>query len=158
MIEEEDEAVKQNKKHLDLFHKLYPEYELEELEIFANYQLLHEAEAFKIYQNTLLEKRLKMTVIFQRHKYTREQVLSMLSKPETSHIYNDNIESSQLKTFIPSENSALMYQVNKAYNRLYRARDFVFIRHVFNNNNKVYMIDKSIENANYPPFLTIVRG
>lgn len=51
-----------------------------------------------------------------------------------------------------------MYQVNKAYNRLYRGRDFVFIRHVFNNKSNVYMIDKSIENANYPPFLTIVRG
>lgn len=51
-----------------------------------------------------------------------------------------------------------MYQVNKPYNRLYRGRDFVFIRHVFNNRNKVYMIDKSVENPNYPPFLTIVRG
>jgi hypothetical protein len=85
-----------------------------------------------------------MAVTFDRNKYSREQILSMLSKPETSHIYNDNIDSSQLKTFIPSENSALMYQVNKANTRLYRARDFVFIRHVFNNNNKVYMIDKSI--------------
>ena len=37
-----------------------------------------------------------------------------------------------------------MYQLNKAYNRLYRARDFVFIRHVFSVGNKVYMIDKSI--------------
>ena len=51
-----------------------------------------------------------------------------------------------------------MYQLNKAYNRLYRARDFVFIRHVFSVGNKVYMIDKSIEYGNIPPFLTIVRG
>ena len=64
----------------------------------------------------------------------------------------------QLKTFIHSENSAVMYQLNKPYNRLYRARDFVFIRHVFSSNEKVYMVDKSIEHVNYPPFLTIVRG
>ncbi len=51
-----------------------------------------------------------------------------------------------------------MYLVNKPYNRLYRARDFVFIRHVFSEGNKLYMIDKSIENTNYPPFMTIVRG
>jgi hypothetical protein len=82
----------------------------------------------------------------------------MLSKPETAHIFNDNIESVQLKTFIPSENSAVMYQLNKAYNRLYRPRDFVFIRHVFSYGEKVYMVDKSIENVNYPPFLTIIRA
>lgn len=51
-----------------------------------------------------------------------------------------------------------MYQVNKPFNRLYRSRDFVFIRHVFSNGNKLYMIDKSIQNSNYPPFMTIVRG
>ena len=51
-----------------------------------------------------------------------------------------------------------MYQLNKAYNRLYRARDFVFIRHAFRVGDTVYMVDKSIEYANYPPFLTIVRG
>jgi len=51
-----------------------------------------------------------------------------------------------------------MYQLNKPYNRLYLAREFVFIRHVFSSGNKVYMIAKSIENANYPPFMTIVRG
>ncbi len=99
-----------------------------------------------------------MLIVFDKLSYNREQILSMLSKPETSHLYNDNIESAQLKTFIHSENSALMYQVNKAYNRLYRARDFVFIRHVFNQRQTVYMIDKSIENVNYPPFMTIVRG
>ena len=50
----------------------------------------------------------------------------------------------QLKTFIPSENSAVMYQLNKAYNRLYRARDYVFLRHAFSVGRTVYMVDKSI--------------
>ena len=99
-----------------------------------------------------------MLAVFEKDKFSREQILSMLSKPETAGQFNENIESVQLKTFIPSENSALMYQLNKAYNRLYRPRDFVFIRHVFSYGEKVYMVDKSIENANYPPFLTIVRG
>ena len=119
---------------------------------------MHDTAKFKIYQHTILEKRVKLMVLFDKERYNREQVLSMLSKPETAHEFNDNIESVQLKTFIPSENSAVMYQLNKAYNRLYRARDYVFIRHVFSYGDKVYMIDKSIENANYPPFMTIVRG
>ena len=99
-----------------------------------------------------------MIAIFDKKKYNKEAVLSMLSKPETAQVFNENIEDVQLKTFIPSENSAVMYQLNRAYNRLYRARDFVFIRHVFSLGKTVYMVDKSIEHANYPPFLTIVRG
>ena len=53
----------------------------------------------------------------------------------------------------------MMYMKVKAYNRLYRPRDFVFLRHVFKTgDNTLYMVDKSIENINYPPFTTIVRG
>ena len=51
-----------------------------------------------------------------------------------------------------------MYMKLKPYNRLYRSRDFVFLRHVFRDHNTHFMIDKSIENINYPPFTTIVRG
>jgi hypothetical protein len=42
--------------------------------------------------------------------------------------------------------------------KIYRARDFVFMRHVFKMNGNLYILDKSIENASYPPFMTIVRG
>lgn len=64
----------------------------------------------------------------------------------------------QIKTMIASQNSALVYLVLKAYNKLYRPRDFIFIRHVFKNNGILYMVDKSMDNINYPPFMTIVRG
>ena len=59
---------------------------------------------------------------------------------------------------ISSENSAIMYQKNKAFNKLYRCRDYVFLRHVFKLKNGLFIIDKSIENANIPPFTTMVRG
>ena len=53
----------------------------------------------------------------------------------------------------------MMYMKLKAYNRLYRPRDFVFLRHVFKtSDNTLLMVDKSIDNINYPPFTTIVRG
>lgn len=122
-----------------------------------NYEMLQEEPGFKIYQHRLLEKRLKMVVQFSS-TYDKQQILSLIAKPEATKAVNENIQEVQVKTNIPSENSALMYQVLKPYNRLYRPRDFVFIRHVFSQGRSLYMVDKSIENANYPPFMTIVRG
>lgn len=63
-----------------------------------------------------------------------------------------------IKTLVKSENSAMMYLKQKAFSKFYRARDFVFLRHAFTSNGNAYMIDKSIEDINYPPFTTIVRG
>lgn len=63
-----------------------------------------------------------------------------------------------IKNILKSENVSIVYQKNKAMSKIYRGRDFIFIRHVFKMNNNLYIIDKSIENASYPPFLTIVRG
>lgn len=52
-----------------------------------------------------------------------------------------------------------MYMVLKVFNRIYRPRDFIFIRHAFKiGSNSFYIADKSIENSNYPPFITVVRG
>jgi len=51
-----------------------------------------------------------------------------------------------------------MYRNLKAYNKFYRARDFIFIRHGFSHKNMVYLIDKTIDNINFPPFMTLVRG
>jgi hypothetical protein len=46
----------------------------------------------------------------------------------------------------------------KAYNKLYRPRDFILLRHAFKIHDNVYLLDKSIEDLSYPPFTTIVRG
>lgn len=51
-----------------------------------------------------------------------------------------------------------MYQTLKAYNKFYRMRDFVFVRHAFAHNGNFYLVDKSIDNINFPPFMTLVRG
>lgn len=32
------------------------------------------------------------------------------------------------------------------------------VRHTFMHNDSVFMVDKSIDNMNYPPFITLVRG
>ena len=64
----------------------------------------------------------------------------------------------KIKTLISSENSAIIYQKNKPYSKLYRARDFVFVRHAFRKDKDFYFADRKIQNSNIPPFMTIVRG
>lgn len=52
----------------------------------------------------------------------------------------------------------MVYLKIKSYNKVYRPRDFIILRHAFSTHDTLYMIDKSIENVSYPPFTTIVRG
>lgn len=46
----------------------------------------------------------------------------------------------------------------KNYSAIYRGRDFLYLRHAFRKGKNLYIVDKSIENIDYPPFVTIVRG
>ena len=46
----------------------------------------------------------------------------------------------------------------KNYSAIYRGRDFLFLRHAFKKGDNLYLVDKSIESIDYPPFMTIVRG
>lgn len=41
---------------------------------------------------------------------------------------------------------------------MYRSRDYVYLRHAFINNQKYYLVDKSIEYDNLPASLSVVRG
>lgn len=77
---------------------------------------------------------------------------------QTFKNWNTEVEEIAVKTLIASENTAIMYMKIKSYSRIYRARDFLFLRHAFRKDNEIYVVDNSIENVNYPPFYTIVRG
>lgn len=82
----------------------------------------------------------------------------MVSEPRFATQINENIEEQTTKTLLRSENSAILYQTLKAYNKFYRMRDFVFVRHAFIHNGNFYIVDKSLDNINFPPFMTLVRG
>lgn len=77
---------------------------------------------------------------------------------DTYSKWNTTIADVNIKNLIRSENTAIIYQKHKPYSRIYLARDFVFLRHVFKKDNNLYMVDKSLENSNCPPFTTIQRG
>ena len=91
-------------------------------------------------------------------KIHQKNVFCLLSEPRHATSINDNIEEQSIKTLLKSENSAIMYQTLKAYNKFYRLRDFVFVRHAFAHQGNFFLVDKSIDNINFPPFMTLVRG
>lgn len=85
-------------------------------------------------------------------------VFQTLTRVENYKEWNNGIEQVMIKNILKSENVAIIYQKHKAMSKIYRARDFVLMRHVFQFDGNLYFVDKSIQNATYPPFLTIVRG
>lgn len=85
-------------------------------------------------------------------------IFQTLTRVENYTKWNPAVEEALIKSILRTENVAILYQKHKAMNKVYRARDFVFMRHTFKMDNNLYFLDKSIENASYPPFLTIVRG
>jgi hypothetical protein len=87
-----------------------------------------------------------------------ERVFDPIVHINTYLKWNAAIEEVSIKNLIRSENTAIIYQKHKAYSKIYRPRDFVYLRHVFKKDNNMYVVDKSLDNANYPPFMTIVRG
>ncbi len=50
---------------------------------------------------------------------------------EEVKLWNNDIDMFSIKTKISSENSALIYQKDKAQGLLYRERDYLYVRHCF---------------------------
>ena len=59
---------------------------------------------------------------------------------------------------ISSENSCIGYLKLKALSEWYRERDYVFLMHLFKFKHGYYLVGKSIENTNFVPFQSIIRG
>ena len=86
----------------------------------------------KIYQNSTLQKRLKMVLTFSKGQYYNvETILSIISKGKNLRYYNDNVNRIRVENKISSDNSALVYMVLKPFSRHHRERDFLFLRHIF---------------------------
>lgn len=63
---------------------------------------------------------------------------------QTFKVWNTEVDEVAVKTLISSENTAIVYLKIKAYSRIYRARDFIFLRHAFRKDGDIFVIDKSI--------------
>lgn len=92
--------------------------------------------------------------------HSKTKIFNAISS--NSKLWNSEVDVFQIKTKISVENSALIYQKNKALGFLYRERDFLFLRHCFSKiidkHQATFIIDKSIDSVNHPPFMTVSRG
>lgn len=66
--------------------------------------------------------------------------------------WHPEIDEGQIKLKISSENSCITYLKTKAFSQWYRDRDYLLLTHMFRMQNAYYIVEKSIENANYIPF------
>lgn len=131
-----------------------PEYELEDLEDERNFRVVKTLGRFRILQsNKPLLYRMSGIVTAKQ-----QDVLAAILDCHRYRLWNEEIELADIKIRITSENSAIVYQKHKPYSKFYKARDYLYLRHVFSSNDQFYIIDKSIENSNYPPFSNIIRG
>ena len=72
--------------------------------------------------------------------------------------WNHNVSEAEAKHLFASENLKIIYQKNKSHGTFWKSRDFVYLRHVFKYKGNLYIIDKSITNDSYPPYVTTTRG
>jgi hypothetical protein len=123
-------------------------------------EMIHVEDNIRIMLDTAEKNKYKMVMEFTNPSPNScEFIFTAICNPEFELAYNDNIAETSVKTLVASENSAIMYMTLKPFSRIYRARDFVFIRHAFcSGKDALYIADKNIENTNFPPFITIVRG
>lgn len=82
-----------------------------------------------------------------------------LLDPQSVTTLNATIQKSDIKSVIYSENATINIEEHAPYNRLFRPRDFSFIRYVIKSiDNEFFMIDKSIEQDMLLPRKNMVRG
>ena len=58
--------------------------------------------------------------------------------------WHDQVTEGDVKMKLSSDNTIIGYQKHQAYSHWYRERDFLFVRHLFKNNDYYYLVDKSI--------------
>ena len=112
-------------------------------------------EHHRLLQDTLNTHHFK---VFLTIPYTAEKVFSCMTNPEDFKRINREVEEFSIKNLIRGENTTVLYMNLRKQSALYRERDFLFLRHAFRKENTLYLVDKSIESPDYPPFMTIVRG
>lgn len=74
------------------------------------------------------------------------------------HKWNNNVAETKIISVMKGERTAIVYQKHKGIGIMYRPRDFVYLRHVFTQNDRYFIVDKSVECDEHPPSISVVRG
>ena len=63
-IEKRNKFALDNKKNLDFFHRMFPDFQLEQLEAEDNYEMVHNDSAIRIMQNMDYRNKFKVVIEF----------------------------------------------------------------------------------------------
>lgn len=152
--QEELEDIRQ-KRDYDIFHCMLPHYRLEDLYDMRHYQLARREGNATVYALDSDRQSLKLVMELP---HPREKVLAALVDPANYHLWNSEVDFGNIRLRIYSENTVIAYQKHRALDRHFRERDFLYLRHLFQKDGVVYLVDKSIEHSSFPPFDYIARG
>ena len=82
---------------------------------------------------------------------------SILTALSTIPSWNYELEESKVVSRV-QPNSYLYYERIKSHGITTRKRDFVFLRQGIRINERVFLLDRSVEHANFPPMSRVARG
>ena len=94
------------------------------------------------------------------NNYSMERVFQSIAEIDFMKKFNGGInpDESKFVSLIQSQHSAVIYERRKQYGYFYLPRDYVYLRHVYELNGSYYIVDKSIEHDECPPYLRVIRG
>jgi len=124
-----------------LLEQILPDYRLDSLGSEDDYKILEYENKYRLMQSTNDPQSFK---IFMNFSFPAEVVFYYITNLQTFRNWNTEVDEIAVKTLIASENTAILYLKIKAFSRIYRARDFVFVRHAFRRSADIYLVDKSI--------------
>lgn len=132
-----------------------PNYCIDDIYSMQHYKLANRCGATSVYS---LDTDCQSLKLVMQLKHPKEQVLAALMDPGNYHLWNDQVDLGNIKLRIYSENAVIAYQKHKAFDSHFRERDFLYLRHLFQQNGVFYMVDKSIQHSGFPSFNYITRG
>lgn len=160
-IESEEKSTNliltKKKYHKNLFPVIFPHFALNDISSLHHFKSVYQSgnERMFVYQNTRNPEIFKMQMNVD---FAPSVVCDALSNLRLQKAWHPEIEDGYIKLKISSENSCIAYRKEKPLNEWYRERDFVSLIHTFKEHDYYYFVEKSIENINFIPFQSIIRG
>jgi hypothetical protein len=130
-------------EYKNVFFLILPDYNLNELKSFRNYtQVYHNEKAnLTIFNHNNKKDRFKLKISFKQPKI---DVCKILVDSDLTKKWNSEVDESQVKQLITSENSLICYQKHHRCSKLFKERDYLFLRHAFSIKDSIYIVDRSI--------------
>lgn len=152
VLEEELRDIR--KKHCgDMLQRISPGFSLETIHDIGHAKLIKHSRSASIYTHRPSGRDFVKLVADMPHPI--EKVLAAVIDPANYPRWNDQVGTGRVNIRIPSENALVASQKHQGVGR---GREFVYLRHLFQKNGVIYLVDKSIEHASVPSDRQVLRG